>query len=112
MADDEREEIKAALLDDLEQRRTDRERAELIERLAGLAQKGKLTAKLWGELIEGRSPTEAVRYNVEEPLQPLQLVDHPRFGLGVVAARADERKVYVLFEDRERLMLCGPASYS
>jgi len=107
MTDEHRDEIKAALLDDLEQRRTERERAELIERLAGLAQKGKLTADVWSELVEDRSASEAMPYDLEAPLEPPQLVDHPRFGLGIVAARAGERKVHVLFEDRERLMLCG-----
>jgi len=109
MEDSKRDEIKAALLQAVEERKAERARNELISKLALLRSKGKLTRQVWSELTADREADEARRYDKAAALEALQLVEHPVFGLGVVVERTGEHKVCVLFEDRARLMLCGGA---
>lgn len=101
--------LKAALLEAAERKQADRERSRLLDELARLRSKGKLTREVWHELIGDRDAEEATRYQMSAALEELELVQHPAFGLGIVIGRADDRKAHVLFEDRERLMVCAPA---
>lgn len=102
-----RSKVKAALLKAVERKREDRDRSALLDRLAKLRSKGKLTADVWRELTEGRDTRKVTRYRKSAALEELQLVQHRNFGLGIVVERVEGRKAYVLFEDRERLMVCG-----
>jgi hypothetical protein len=105
-----RDRVKAALKQVVERKQVDRERERLRGKLVELNSKGKLNKQVWEELTEDRDADEATEYAMSASLEALELVEHPKFGLGVVVERTEERKVCILFEDRPRLMVCGPAA--
>jgi hypothetical protein len=105
-----RDRVKAALKQVVERKKVDRKREQLRGKLTELHSKGKLNTQLWEELTAQRDADEATAYAMGASLEALELVDHPKFGLGVVVERTEERKACILFEDRPRVMVCGPDS--
>ncbi len=59
------------------------------------------------KLVEGRDLSTAEPYSIKSPFQVSDLIDHPKFGVGIVTAIADVQKVKVFFEDGERVMICN-----
>jgi hypothetical protein len=102
--------IKAGLRAVVQLKKVVRKREKLRERLAELRSKGRLDKKIWRELTKDRDAGDATEYRTNASLDALELVDHPKFGLGVVVERTAERKACILFEDRPRLMVCGDAA--
>jgi len=105
-----RDKVKAALKQVVERKKVDRKRERLRGKLVELNSKGKLNKQVWEDLTAEHDADEATDYAMTASLEALQLVDHPKFGLGVVVERTEERKACILFEDRPRVMVCGPDS--
>ena len=63
--------------------------------------------EVFQKLLEGRDPSTAEPYSIKTPFQVSDLIDHPKFGVGVVTAIEDVQKVKVVFEDGERIMICN-----
>jgi len=65
-------------------------------------------AESWRNLLEARyiAGVKPVRYSVSTDLNKGDLVEHPKFGTGVVIAKHGIDKVEVRFEDDIRLLAC------
>jgi len=66
-------------------------------------------AREFRRLIEGRDLSEAKPYDVGLDLVVGGLIEHPRFGLGVVTEMLGADKVNVTFEDGPRRLICKRA---
>lgn len=75
-------------------KRTSRKRAETPE-------------EVFEKLVAGRDLSQAAAYSIKLPLQISDLIEHPKFGFGIVTAIADVQKVRVAFEDGERILVCN-----
>lgn len=64
-------------------------------------------AAAFKQLLKGRDLDEAEPYNVKRPLDEGQLIEHPKFGLGIVLSVNEPTKANVAFEDRPRVMVCN-----
>lgn len=62
------------------------------------------------ELVAGREPSEALAYAMDGIFKKGDLVDHPTFGLGVVAQTEMPNKIEVVFRQESRLLICGRLS--
>lgn len=63
--------------------------------------------EVFNKLVEGRDLSAAKPYSIKPPFQVSDLIDHPKFGVGIVTEIADVQKVKVVFEDGERIMVCN-----
>ena len=63
--------------------------------------------EVFSKLVAGRDLSSAAPYSIKSPLNVSDLIDHPKFGIGVVTSIADVQKVRVTFEDGERVMVCN-----
>jgi hypothetical protein len=63
--------------------------------------------EIFQKLVEGRDLSTAEPYSIKAPFQVSDLIDHPKFGVGIVTAIEDVQKVKVVFEDGERIMICN-----
>ncbi len=59
------------------------------------------------KLLVGKDLSQAAPYSIKLPLQVSDLVEHPKFGIGIVTAIVDVQKVRVAFEDGERILICN-----
>lgn len=59
------------------------------------------------ELVAGRDPSEALTYAMDGIFKKGDMVDHPTFGLGVVAETEMPNKIEVMFRQDRRLLICG-----
>lgn len=57
----------------------------------------------WEQLTQGSSQ-EATPYNMKKAFEVESLIDHPKFGLGVVTALTNS-SIQVVFEDQERSLV-------
>jgi hypothetical protein len=64
-------------------------------------------AEIYRQLLEGRDLSEAVPYKLKNPLDEGDLIDHPKFGIGIVVSVTEPTKASVAFEDRSRVMVCN-----
>lgn len=64
-------------------------------------------AEIYRQLIEGRDLSEAEPYKLKNALDEGDLIDHPKFGIGIVMSVIESTKVNVVFEDRPRIMICN-----
>jgi len=64
-------------------------------------------AEIYRQLLEGRDLDEAIPYKTKNPLDEGDLVDHPKFGIGVVVSVIEPTKANIAFEDRPRIMVCN-----
>lgn len=60
----------------------------------------------WEAAVEGRGPESARRYVPKERFSAGELIDHAKFGLGVVR-RAEATKIEVIFRDATRTLAHG-----
>jgi hypothetical protein len=63
--------------------------------------------EIYRQLLKGRDLDEASPYKIKNPLDEGDLIDHPKFGIGVVVSVIEATKVNVAFEDRPRIMVCN-----
>ena len=64
---------------------------------------------LWDEAVAGRAASEARRYRPSERFAAGELIDHAKFGLGVVR-RAEATTLDVAFRDATRKLAHGLGS--
>jgi hypothetical protein len=64
-------------------------------------------AEIFRQLLEGKDLSEARKYNAKKPLEEGQIIDHPKFGIGIVVSVTESTKANVAFEDRPRVMVCN-----
>ncbi len=64
-------------------------------------------AEQFRQAVFGRDRTEALTYSVKMNLATGDLIEHPRFGLGLVVELTAPQKVKVLFQDEERVLICN-----
>ena len=57
------------------------------------------------KFMEGRDPANARRYSPKSIFRTGDLVEHPRFGMGVTTSIKDRTKIEVLFEDGPRVLI-------
>jgi hypothetical protein len=69
--------------------------------------KNETPEEIFNKLVEGRDLSTAEPYSIKSPFQVADLIDHPKFGVGIVTEVADISKVKVVFEDGERVMVCN-----
>jgi hypothetical protein len=69
--------------------------------------KTETSEQIFERLVDGRDIDAATPYSIKAPLQVGDLVEHPKFGVGVVAAIPDAQKARIFFEDGERVMVCN-----
>jgi len=62
---------------------------------------------LWKRRVANADPATAVAYNVFAQVAPGTLVNHSKFGLGVVLEMLAPNKADVLFEDEIRKLMCN-----
>lgn len=59
------------------------------------------------ELVAGREPSGALAYTMDGIFKKGDLVDHPTFGLGVVAETIMPNKIEVVFRQENKILICG-----
>ena len=59
------------------------------------------------QLLEGRDLTAVMPYNIKLSLKNGDVIDHPKFGLGVVTEISAPTKAKIFFESGERVMICS-----
>ena len=59
------------------------------------------------ELVAGRDEAVAIAYSMTDTFNKNDLINHPTFGLGVVAEIVMPNKIEVVFRLETKLMLCG-----
>jgi hypothetical protein len=69
--------------------------------------KAETPEQIFEKLVDGRDVDAALPYNIRTVLKVGDMVDHPKFGLGVVAALPEDQKARIFFEDGERVMVCN-----
>lgn len=60
----------------------------------------------WQALQPGMNPAKATDYSMNAAYKVNTLINHPKFGLGVVQRVVGPQKVEVLFEDGRKMMRC------
>lgn len=63
-------------------------------------------ADLWEQKVSA-SIKEPVGYNVKAKYEKGDLIQHPKFGIGVVEVIVSEKKINVFFRDAERVLVHG-----
>jgi len=63
--------------------------------------------EIYQNMIKGLDLTTAMPYSIKTELNIGDLVDHPKFGVGIVETIADIQKAKIVFEDGERVMVCN-----
>ena len=69
--------------------------------------KAETPEEIFSKLVSGRDLSAAEPYSIKSPLKVSDLVEHPKFGVGIVTAIADVQKARIVFEDGERVMVCN-----
>ncbi len=59
----------------------------------------------WETRVGGRDRREAIPYKPQETFEADQLMDHPKFGMGLILAPLAGDKVKVLFESGEKILI-------
>lgn len=60
----------------------------------------------WQALQPTMNPAKATDYSMDATYKVNALINHPRFGLGVVQRVVGPQKIEVLFEDGRKMMRC------
>jgi hypothetical protein len=73
------------------------------------ASTGKKTTRIseYQKQIEGRDTSGASPYSMEGTYDIDDLIDHAKFGIGLVVNHASPGRIEVLFEDGPKLMVCA-----
>ncbi|HKJ04501.1 MAG TPA: hypothetical protein VJ974_02805 [Geopsychrobacteraceae bacterium] len=62
--------------------------------------------KEWEELVPPMNSAKATDYSMTGTFKVKSLINHPKFGLGLVQRIAGSQKVEVLFEDGKKTLRC------
>ncbi|MEO1271783.1 MAG: hypothetical protein AAFX99_27130 [Myxococcota bacterium] len=65
------------------------------------------THAVWQRLCGSASDDDARPYNITQVYKPLELIRHPKFGLGYVREICSHTKIEVIFEDGPRRLVCN-----
>jgi hypothetical protein len=69
--------------------------------------KNQLKAEAFYEEIMARvDPSTAVPYSMDDKFHKSQLIDHPKFGLGLVTSIVLPNKIKVAFKEGNKLLVC------
>ncbi|MCX7943481.1 MAG: hypothetical protein N2746_03110 [Deltaproteobacteria bacterium] len=60
--------------------------------------------RIWEELMLGRDPQTARKYNLKEKFFENDLIDHPVFGIGVVKRVLEDYKIEVVFKNDMKVL--------
>lgn len=82
-------------------------RAEAGARRAMAGGPGLAKASHYAVLIEGRNPDAAGKYSPRSTYVQNDLIDHPKFGLGIAVAVKSATKVEVLFAEGAKTLVHG-----
>jgi len=63
-------------------------------------------AQVFRKLLEGKDLAQAKKYSIKAKLDVGDVVEHPKFGTGVVTSLSDATKATITFEDGPRVMAC------
>lgn len=66
---------------------------------------GRVRASDYDRLMMGREKGDARRYSPKATFRPGEVIQHPKFGLGVATTLRDTTKVEVLFPDGPRVLI-------
>ncbi len=69
--------------------------------------KAETPEEIFEKMVDGRDTDNAQPYSIRTVLKVGDLVDHPKFGVGVVSGLPDTQKARIFFEDGERVMVCN-----
>lgn len=61
----------------------------------------------WLELVAGRTKLDATRYDIRQSYESGTLLDHSKFGLGVVTGPHADDRIEVQFSDGEKVLICN-----
>lgn len=65
----------------------------------------------FADVIKSQSDGEIQAYRSSTAFQPRDVFEHPSFGVGyVLAVLSPPKKMDVMFEDKNRYLVCGPGS--
>ena len=59
----------------------------------------------YGKYLEGRTKADSRRYSMKSKFIKGELIDHPKFGLGVTTALKDGSKIEVLFPEGPKTLV-------
>lgn len=57
------------------------------------------------ERLSNADPAHAIPYSMSNSYMEGDLIDHPRFGLGLVASRVSPQKIQVIFRESPKLLV-------
>lgn len=57
------------------------------------------------ELAKSVDLSAAAKYSMKEPLEHRQVVEHPKFGTGIVFALKEDNKAEIIFRDGPRILI-------
>lgn len=68
------------------------------------------TDQEWLRQMEGKNGTQALTYSMQNSYSVQDLIDHPKFGVGVVQRLIDPNKMDVIFQDGLKRLRCDFSS--
>lgn len=86
---------------------TSERRARASTTAAKKAGTGQLRASDYENFLKGREGNQTRRYSPKSLFAAGELIDHPKFGLGVATAVKDGGKLEILFPDGPRVLIHG-----
>lgn len=77
------------------------------ERKAAVAEStiGEITAEDYEKLIKGHDLTKAAKYSLKAPLGRHDVVDHPKFGIGLVVELREGNKAHIAFPEGGKVLV-------
>ncbi|MEO1227357.1 MAG: hypothetical protein AAFZ18_00525 [Myxococcota bacterium] len=57
------------------------------------------------DLAKSVDLSQAAKYSTKEPLEARQVVEHPKFGTGIVFALKEDNKAEIIFRDGPRVLI-------
>ena len=77
---------------------------------AGRSTKAPSPAVDYQALLQGKDVRKARAYNSSERFEPMEIIHHPAFGIGLVIAARDTNKIDVGFTDGLKTLVQGAVS--
>ena len=73
---------------------------------ASTAAKGS-PAQLWEKALAGKDRAGSKAYSINDSFEPGDVIEHARFGRGVVTEIEGHRKMHVLFKEGPKRLVCN-----
>jgi len=64
----------------------------------------------WDQHLARLADVDARRYSVKEAFASDEVIEHPKFGVGFVLEEVTDKRIKVLFQDAERVLVCRHGS--